>query len=56
MTAILALEHFPDLSQTLEVSAAALENLSGVATAGLKEGEVLTVEQLLYCLLLPSAC
>lgn len=55
MTAILALEHFPDLSQTLEVSAAALENLSGVATAGLKEGEVLTVEQLLYCLLLPSA-
>ena len=27
MTAILALEHFPDLSQTLEVSAAALENL-----------------------------
>ncbi len=55
MTAVLALEHFTDLSQTLEVSATALENLSGVATAGLKEGEVLTVEQLLYCLLLPSA-
>ena len=55
MTAILALEHFSDLSQTLEVSSSALENLTGVATASLKEGEVLTVEQLLYCLLLPSA-
>ncbi|NLT58468.1 MAG: D-alanyl-D-alanine carboxypeptidase [Clostridiales bacterium] len=55
MTALIAVEALPDLSRELTVSKEALANLSGLATAGLKAGEVLTVEQLLYCLLLPSA-
>ncbi|MBQ6058720.1 MAG: D-alanyl-D-alanine carboxypeptidase [Clostridia bacterium] len=55
MTAMLVLDQFPDLMQTLEVSETAIADLSGATTASLKAGEVLTVEQLLYCLLLHSA-
>jgi len=58
MTAIVALENSPDLQRKVQVSAAAIHLLDGTnaAIAGLKPGETLTIEQLLYCLLVRSAC
>lgn len=55
MTALVALEHIPDLSMDLTVSETAVSNLTGLATAGLRAGEIMSAENLLYCLLLPSA-
>ena len=55
MTALVALEH-GDLDAQATVSEAAVTfNESGVTTAGLKTGDMLTLRQLLYALLLPSA-
>ena len=59
MTALLVLEAIqegkfaPDTPITASASAAQIPE--GSSTANIKAGEVLTVEQLLYCLLLPSA-
>ena len=63
MTAILTLEHFPDLSQELTFTAE-LQNYvyeinvsygGGISTGGIVLNETLTVEQLLYAIMLPSA-
>ncbi len=59
MTALLVMEAIEDgaLSPGTAVTAseAATQLPPGSSTANIKAGEVLTVEQLLYCLLLPSA-
>ncbi len=54
MTALVVLENTDDLSAEVTVSAEAVANLKGLATSSLKEGEVMTVTDLLYCLLLNS--
>ena len=55
MTCLLTLEH-GNLSDVVTVSESALENLSIYgSTAGLQVGEQLTVEELLYCMMLSSA-
>ena len=58
MAAAVVLENSPDLQRKVKVSAAAVHLLDGTnaAIAGLKIGEELTIEQLLYCLLVRSAC
>ena len=59
MTALLVLEAIQEgtlASETpITASAAAARIPEGSSTSNIKAGEVLTVEQLLYCLLLPSA-
>ena len=63
MTAILTLEHFDDLSEEITFTAE-LQNYvyeinvsygGGISTGGIVLGETLTVEQLLYAIMLPSA-
>lgn len=55
MTCILAIEH-GDLDAVLTVSETALQNLSEFgSTAGLKQGEQLTLNDLLYCIMISSA-
>lgn len=55
MTCMLALEH-GNLNDVLTVSATALENLSIYgSTAGLLEGEELSLRELLYCIMVSSA-
>lgn len=55
MTAILVLENC-DLTETVTVSATALENIGpGYVTCNLQIGEELSVKDLLYALMLPSA-
>ena len=55
MTCLLTLEH-GTLTDTVTVSETALQNLDAAgSTAGLKVGEQLTVEELLYCIMLSSA-
>ena len=55
MTCMLTLEH-GTLTDVVTVSETALQNLDAAgSTAGLLEGEQLTVEQLLYCMMLSSA-
>lgn len=63
MTAILVLENVPDLSTKITFKSS-LQNMmyeinistpGGISTGGLVAGEELTVEQLLYALMLPSA-
>lgn len=57
MTALVVLEQVEDIYNTeVTVSASAISDLDGTGSsvAGLVAGEVLTVEELLYCLLLPS--
>lgn len=54
MTALLVLENMdPDETVTMTKEDVALD--SGSSNAGLVEGETLTMEDLLYCLMLPSA-
>lgn len=60
MTALLVLEAIDEGSLSAQTSVTASGNLTqglsgNYSTAHIKEGEVLTVEQLLYCLMLPSA-
>ena len=57
MTALLVLEHCTDFTEVVEAPAYCLELLygTGSSNAGIRIGERLTVEQLLYCLLLNSA-
>ena len=56
VTAILTLEHCENLNETVTAKAECITLLHGTnsATAGIKVDEQLTVEQLLYCLLVPS--
>lgn len=55
MTCMLTLEH-GNLSDIITVSETALQGLSEAgSTAGLLAGEQLTLEELLYCMMLPSA-
>ncbi len=58
MVALLVIEREPNLDRTLTVSSNAVNELlgTGAAVANLKAGEEMTVRDLLYCLLLPSAC
>ena len=59
MTSLLVMEAIADgkltLDQPITASATAVTLPEGSSTAGIKEGEVLTVEQLLYCDLVSSA-
>lgn len=56
-TAILTIEHCGDLDAKVTVKQSALDAIAGTnsSTAGLLAGEVLTVRELLYCLLVRSA-
>lgn len=60
MTALLVMEAIGDGKLTPQTPITADKTLhqnmvQDASTAGIKEGEILTVEELLYCLLLPSA-
>ena len=57
VTAILVLEKCGDLSEVVTVKDYCIEYFYGLdsSNAGIRIGERLTVEQLLYCMLLPSA-
>ena len=54
MTALLVLENM-QTDDTITLTEEDVDLASGSSNAGLKEGETLTVEDLLYCLMLPSA-
>ncbi|MCR5783366.1 MAG: serine hydrolase [Clostridia bacterium] len=53
-TALVVMEHCSDLSENIAVSYDAIAYVSGY-TCGLSEGEVISVENLLYCMLVDSA-
>lgn len=56
MTALLILEHEKDLTKKVTVSKNDYEDLViGSSTAGLDDGEELTIDQLLHCILIASA-
>ena len=56
LTAILVLENCDDLSKTTTASKYAIESIpNGYTTAGIKEGESFTIEQLLEVMMLKSA-
>lgn len=56
MTALIVLQNVKDLNKTAVVSHEAIESLvgTGSSNAGLKEGEELSIYDLLCCLLIPS--
>ena len=58
MVALLVIERETNLDRMLTVSSNAVNELlgTGAAVANLKAEEELSVRDLLYCLLLPSAC
>ena len=57
VTAILVLENCDDISQRVTASGNAIRSIErlGVTTAGILVGETMTVEELLYCLLVYNA-
>ncbi len=57
VTGLVVLEKCSDLQTKITCSKKALDSLLGTGSSiiGLKEGEVVTIEMLLYCLFLPSA-
>ena len=57
VTCMLVLENCDDLSVPLTCERMHLDDLyrQNAATAGIRTGETLTIEQLLYCLMIPSA-
>ncbi len=57
VTCMLVLENCEDLSAPVTCERRHLDDLykQGAATAGIRTGETLTIEQLLYCLMVPSA-
>ncbi len=57
VTAILVIENCEDLSQSVTASATAIRSIEhlAVTTAGILVGETMTVEELLYCLLVYNA-
>lgn len=55
MTALLVLENCEDLSETVTMKKIDFTDVAnGASSAGLQVGETVTVEDLLYCMLLPS--
>ena len=56
MTALVVLQNEPDLTRTMTVSKEAIQSISGTGSsvAGLISGEVMTVYDMLCCLLIPS--
>lgn len=56
MTALVVLQKCKDLNQVVTVSQSAIDVLSGTGSslAGLKPGEQISVNDLLYCLMVPS--
>ena len=55
MTALLVLENCEDLSETVTMVKDDFTDVAnGASSAGLQLGETVTVEDLLYCMLLPS--
>lgn len=55
MTALLVLENCDDLSDTVTMQTIDFSDVeNGASTSGLQVGETVTVETLLYCLMLPS--
>ncbi|MDO5015960.1 MAG: serine hydrolase [Eubacteriales bacterium] len=56
MTAMLVLEHYDDLSTTIEIQAEDLAELDalGASVAGLPAGALVSVEDILYAIMLPS--
>ena len=55
LTALVVLDNCDDLSETVTMEKSDFTDVeNGASTAGLLEGETVTVEDLLYCLLLPS--
>lgn len=56
MTALIVLENVTDLSETVTAEASDFEHVTADSSnAGIKEGEAVTIEDLLYALMLPSA-
>lgn len=57
VTCMLVLENCPDLTKTITCKRECLEGLyeQNAATAGILAGETLSINDLLYCLMLPSA-
>ncbi len=55
MTAILAIEKDPEMTQQVEVSKKALDGITSTSSAKIKEGEILSVKDLLYCLTVASS-
>lgn len=57
VTAMLVIENCEDLSQSVTASGTAIRSIEhlGVTTAGILVGETMTVEELLYCLLVYNA-
>ena len=57
VTAILVIENCDDLSQSVTASGSAIRSIEhlGITTAGILVGETITVEELLYCLLVYNA-
>lgn len=55
MTAILVLEKVQSLDSEVTVSASAVADVSGLSTASLKVGEIISVRNLLSCVLVRSA-
>lgn len=55
VTAITVLDNVETLDKEVNVTSDMLENLEGYAKVGLKVGDKLTLEELLYALMLPSA-
>ena len=55
-TALVVLQNCPDLTKTVTVSASAIKSLqnTGSSLSGLKEGEQISISDLLHCLLIPS--
>ena len=58
MTAILTIEHYPNLDTYITVPSAALQSAwnQGGSTAGFSAGAYITVRDLVYGMLLPSGC
>lgn len=54
MTAIVVIDNTSNLEEKVEVKNYMLNGLNGYAKAGLKEGNIVTVKDLLYALMLPS--
>lgn len=54
MTTIVALENIHDIKEQIVMPPAAYENLDGYATSGIKARNIVTYEDLLYGIMLPS--
>lgn len=55
MTALLAVEKCPDLFAEIAASESAVADIGNSANAAIKAGEIMTIKEYLYCLILKSA-